>query len=186
MSIIEIKMAMDSFFNINFPYVSVIALFVLGGIYLSLKKRERKYGHKCSKTKMACAALLAAYVALLIGGTMFNRAPQEEYQVEVMPFWSYVEVFRGKNLNLLRQMISNVLVFIPWPILFSSVFPVMRKFRLAVGSAFLFSVTVEIIQLVFRIGLFEFDDMFHNVLGAVSGYGIWMFYRRHNKKGVEE
>lgn len=186
MSIIEIKMAIESFFDIRFSYVSVIALFILSGIYFFLRMREKKCGYKCNKAKMISAILLTVYAALLIGGTIFNRTPQEEYQLELIPFWSYIQVFRERNLNLLRQMISNVLVFIPWPILFASVFPVMRTFRLAVGSAFLFSALVEITQLVLRIGLFEFDDMFHNVLGAVIGYGIWMFYRRHNKKGVEE
>ncbi len=186
MSIIEIKMALESFFEIRFTYVSEIALLVLGGIYLFFRMKMIRQGQKCKKSKMVCAIALAIYVALLIGGTVFNRTPNGDYQIELIPFWSYIQVFRERNLNLLRQMISNVLVFIPWPILFATVFPVMQKFRLAVGSAFLFSAIVEITQLVLRIGLFEFDDMFHNVLGAVIGYGIWMFYRRHNKKGVEE
>ncbi len=186
MSIIEIKMALDSFFNIRFTYVSVIALLILGGIYLFFRMKMIRQGQKCKKSKMVCAIVLAIYVALLIGGTVFNRTPAEDYQIEFIPFWSYVQVFKEKNLNLLRQMISNVLVFIPWPILFATVFPSMRRFWRAVGSVFLFSVSVEITQLVLRIGLFEFDDMFHNVLGAVLGYGIWIFYRRHNKKGVEE
>ena len=186
MSIIEIKMAMESFFDIRFSYVSVIALFILSGIYCFLRMREKKYGYKCSKAKMISAILLTVYLALLIGGMMFNRTPQEDYQLELIPVWSYIRLFREKNLNLLRQMISNVLVFIPWPILFATVFPCMRKFWRAIGSAFLFSVSVEITQLVLRIGLFEFDDMFHNVLGAMIGYYIWVFCRKHKQKGVEE
>lgn len=142
--------------------------------------------NKTALKQIVCATGLVLYVVLLIGVTMLNRTPQKDYQIEFVPFWSYVEVVQKKDFGLLRQIIGNVLVFIPWPILFAAVFPAMRKFRLAVGSAFLFSAIVEITQLVFRIGLYEFDDMFHNVLGAAIGYGIWMFYRRHNKKGVEE
>ena len=173
MSIAEIKMALENFFEIRFIYVSVIALFILGGIYLFYNTKIIKQGQKCTKTMMVCSIILAIYVALLIGGTIFNRTPKEEYRIKLTPFWSYIQVFQDRRLNLLRQMISNVLVFIPWPILFATVFPGMRKFLRVVGSAFLFSVTVEITQLLFRIGLFEFDDMFHNVLGVVIGYGIW-------------
>ena len=35
--------------------------------------------------------------------------------------------------------------------------------------AVLFSASIEIIQLVTKCGLFEFDDIFHNTLGAVAG-----------------
>ena len=185
MSIIEIKMALDSFFEIRFTYVGVIARVILAGIYLFFRMKLIKRGQKCAKSKMVFAIVLAIYVALLIGGTVFNRTPVGEYRIEFIPFWSYVQVFRERNLNLLRQMISNVLVFIPWPILFAEVFPHMKKFCWAVGSACLFSVFVELIQLVFRIGMFEFDDIFHNVLGAMIGYSIFMFYTKCSKKGIE-
>lgn len=35
--------------------------------------------------------------------------------------------------------------------------------------ALLFSASIEITQLVTKCGLFEFDDIFHNTLGAVVG-----------------
>lgn len=143
-------------------------------------------GHKCNKIKQAFVVILALYMAFLIGCTMLNRVPENAYQYELILFWSYVEVVNKKDYNMFLQIIANVLIFIPWPILFATVFPCMRKFWRAVGSAFLFSVSVEITQLVLRIGLFEFDDMFHNVLGAMFGYYIWVFCRKHKQKGVEE
>ena len=39
-------------------------------------------------------------------------------------------------------------------------------------SAIVLSFGIELIQLVFKLGLFEFDDIFHNVLGAMIGYGL--------------
>jgi glycopeptide antibiotics resistance protein len=41
---------------------------------------------------------------------------------------------------------------------------------------FLISLTIEILQLVTKRGLFEFDDIFHNTLGVAVGelaYWIW-------------
>jgi glycopeptide antibiotics resistance protein len=40
---------------------------------------------------------------------------------------------------------------------------------------FLISLTIEILQLVTKRGLFEFDDIFHNTLGvAIGELGYWM------------
>jgi glycopeptide antibiotics resistance protein len=41
---------------------------------------------------------------------------------------------------------------------------------------FLTSLSIELLQLVLKRGLFEFDDMFHNTFGVILGYGImWIF-----------
>jgi glycopeptide antibiotics resistance protein len=41
---------------------------------------------------------------------------------------------------------------------------------------FLTSLSIELLQLVLKRGLFEFDDMFHNTLGVIIGYGIWWIF----------
>jgi glycopeptide antibiotics resistance protein len=108
---------------------------------------------------------------------MLNRSAGVVGDIEMLPFWSYRQYFLEKNTALLGQMIFTVFAFIPWPILFAQVFPKMKKFLWGVGSAFLFSVFVEITQLVFKLGMFEFDDMFHNTLGALIGYAILTLVR---------
>jgi glycopeptide antibiotics resistance protein len=46
---------------------------------------------------------------------------------------------------------------------------------------FLTSFTIELLQLILKRGLFEFDDMFHNTIGVGIGYGVWwMFYARRS------
>lgn len=42
---------------------------------------------------------------------------------------------------------------------------------------FSFSVCIEFLQLVWKRGTCEFDDIFHNTLGCMIGYGIY--------KGIE-
>lgn len=49
------------------------------------------------------------------------------------------------------------------------------RFVTALGSGLLISVCIEVVQLVFHRGLFEFDDMFHNTLGTLIGIGIFLF-----------
>jgi glycopeptide antibiotics resistance protein len=53
-----------------------------------------------------------------------------------------------------------------------------KVFRRVILLGFFTSLTIEILQLVAKRGLFEFDDIFHNTLGVAIGYWIW-------RKGVQ-
>ena len=178
----KLEAIIKSYFNFSFVYASVIALLIFGGIYLFLRRCHAR--QKLPAKAQIVGIVLAVYLAFLIGGTLLNRKIGGARDMELTLFWSYREYFTEKSTPLLKQMIYNVLVFVPWTILFSVLFPAMRKFRWAVGSAFLFSVFIEVTQLVFRLGLFEFDDIFHNVMGAVIGFFIWMICRKHAQKIV--
>jgi glycopeptide antibiotics resistance protein len=48
-----------------------------------------------------------------------------------------------------------------------------KRFGRVIFSGFFTSFTIEVLQLIGRRGLFEFDDMFHNTLGVMIGYGIY-------------
>ena len=55
------------------------------------------------------------------------------------------------------------------------------KLSSVTAAAFAVSLTIELTQLITKRGLFEFDDMFHNTLGAIIGYGVYQLIRTlHN------
>lgn len=172
MSIAGLKVTLNSYFDFNFGIACAISLAIFC-IYLYLKKRQKSQGQSVSKKEILCGLALSIYLTLLIGGTLLNRGIGDEYQMRLIPFWSYWELIVNWEKALLMQIVSNVLMFIPWGILFSMVSTNMQKFRWNVGSALLFSVLIEMMQLIFKCGMFEFDDMFHNTLGAVIGYWVW-------------
>ena len=47
---------------------------------------------------------------------------------------------------------------------------------------FLLSVSIEIVQLVFRIGLFEFDDMIGNTVGSLVGAVIGKLVKKKKEE----
>ena len=121
----------------------------------------------------------------LLSLTLFNRSVGDEYRMKLTPFWSYREVFVENNKDLIGQMVCNILVFLPWSLLLAFNFPSMRKFFCSIGSALFFSLFIEIIQLVSKCGLFEFDDIFHNTLGATIGYVIYVFIKaKYHHQGI--
>ena len=162
---------MFAYFDIDYRITFLIAC-VIFGIYCIVLSRE-KGKQNILKLDMVYGIILSAYMALLISCTMLARSTGEEFQIELLPFWSYRALINEWNGNLAIQNVNNIFMFVPWGILYATVSTQMQKIYWNVGSASLFSILIEVIQLIFRCGLFEFDDMYHNTLGAAVGYGIW-------------
>ena len=108
-------------------------------------------------------------------------------RVELVPFWSY------SHPELRMEIILNYILFIPLGLLLYLCSG--EKFGLRVVIAgILLSVSIEIVQLVFLIGLFEFDDMIGNTVGCLIGAVIGKATRELKKRiehttpqdGVEE
>ena len=72
----------------------------------------------------------------------------------------------------------NVIGFIPVGFLLASVLSsTSLSIFLAIPVASLISLSIELLQLITSRGLFEFDDVFHNSLGAVIGVGLFLVFR---------
>lgn len=182
MSIEEVKSLMDVYFDFDLGIACIVFL-VVYSVYAHLVQKENmKKRRRMSRRQIVYGILLSLYLMLLLVTTVFNRSAGSGAIVELELFWSYREVMETGNRTLLFQMLYNVVVFIPWGWLFARVSKVMRKVYWNVGSALAFSLAIEVVQLVFACGTFEFDDMFHNTLGATIGYVLWLVYRLFQKK----
>ncbi len=88
-------------------------------------------------------------------------------------FWSYRLWFSG-NWALGREILSNIAMFLPFGFLLAAVLGKKRKTVLFVMiSALLFSLLIETLQLVLMRGLFEWDDVLNNTVGAVIGWSLF-------------
>ena len=130
--------------------------------------------------------LLAAYILFILMETVLGRESGVG-RVELVPFWSY------SHPELRMEIVLNYMLFIPLGCLLYLC--VGEKFGLRVVIAgLLLSVSIEIVQLVFRIGLFEFDDMIGNTVGCLIGAVVGKATRELKKRieqatpqdGVEE
>lgn len=162
-----------SYFTFHYGVGFAIGLIIFCGYMFLIRRRRKSQGQSISKKEILCGLALSIYLVLLLGGTLLNREIGDEHLIEWIPFWSYYQVLTGQNSSLAWQIFYNILVFIPWGILMPDIFPTMRKGRFTAISAVGLSFLIEIVQLVFRLGLFEFDDIIHNMLGAMIGYGVW-------------
>lgn len=76
--------------------------------------------------------------------------------------------------RVLINLLGNILAFAPFGFLLPMLSANYRGvFRIALLSL-LFSLSVEAIQLAFRVGIFDVDDLLLNTIGGVAGY---LFYK---------
>ena len=152
-------------------YVLALCIFA-GGSALVLTVKGRKKG----KTLSALLFLLVYYLLLLCSTVIFREARNTLHH-GFDPFWHYKAFSQGKWL-LLPEAVMNVLVFIPIGLALCSAFRRIRWWQtVVIGMAL--SVGIELLQLVFKRGCADIDDVIHNTLGCVIGYGFyWAVARR--------
>lgn len=108
--------------------------------------------------------MLIGCLLIILGETVLFRAQFDGQHFQPQLFWSY-KVWDVQK----KQIIANVLMFIPLGFLAGSLWK-WKGGVIGVG----FSVAIELIQLISKRGLFEFDDILHNTLGTLIGVSIHM------------
>lgn len=77
------------------------------------------------------------------------------------------------NWSELRNIILNILLLIPFGYLLPTLFPRLRWWQvILLGLAF--SLTIELLQLITKLGYADVDDLINNTLGAAIG---WLCYK---------
>ena len=118
--------------------------------------------------------LLFFVTSMILFRTLLNRNLWMNPLSKVMGGWGIWETVNGEQ-KLTTECIENVIMMVP----FSSV--VMWTFKEKTGNgwkkilwysgkvAFIFSVSIEMLQLLFRLGTFQLSDVFYNTVGGVLG-----------------
>ena len=148
-------------------YWGLLGLFVVGLLVLIWWKGLRR------GFRYGAVLLLAEWVFLVLCAIVFFRETSAERGYNLMPFWSYWD-YGGHNyfVEMFGENILNVLLFVPIGFLTGCGLQGMTfKKVLILGGGL--SVFIELLQFVFKKGFCETDDVIHNVLGCIIGYGLW-------------
>lgn len=113
---------------------------------------------------------VAGYVFVILYKTVLIRSAADVFNYNFNPFWSYAAIIDGRK-TLIVEHILNVALFIPLGVLLWFAFK-QKKWWKSLLFGCLVSVSIEILQLALKRGLCEFDDVFHNTLGCLIGFGI--------------
>lgn len=145
-----------------------------------------------SKKRIVITLLFILYVIMLLFMVLLmDRSGKDEYQYNLVLFDEIKRYFRYReqvgNWIFLRNILGNVVGFIPMGACWPYVFPRMRNPVLVTLVCFEWSLVIESTQLFFRIGSFDVDDLLLNTLGGIIGcviYYAWMavWRKAHVKK----
>lgn len=130
---------------------------------------------KVSRKQCIAAALLIAYIFLILAVTVLSRSQLAVKTLIYSPFWKYLEIIRGseKAYSLATEILLNILMLVPVGFLLPML---VDKNTLLYG--FLCCLSIEVFQLVTRRGYFEVDDLLHNTLGVVVGYLLYLLLKK--------
>ena len=135
--------------------------------------------------------LLVAYFALLIFfvffsdklgrqvGTGVRRMNTHPFH-EIRRFWAMRYTYGWKTT--LMNLGGNILIFAPLGFLIpmSSKNKVTRNFFVVTLLAIMFSGTIEVIQILTKVGAFDIDDIILNTAGAIIGYIVYAIAKAIN------
>ena len=141
--------------------------------------------------RLFAAFLLTAYSALLInllvlktvsfkiGHLMFNFSGYATGPANFLPFKTILPYLLGEKGLVIAvfNLLGNIVLFIPVGFLVPFVYREMtwqKSLVLAVGA----SLVIEMAQVVFRVGIFDIDDVLLNGFGVMIGYGVYVMYAK--------
>lgn len=153
-------------------------MLLIGGVLACVGAGIVLHTHKDARNRWQLSAypVLAVYLFLVYYATVINRTGGMVQETGFYPFWSYRMIAEG-DAGLVIDNIANVLVFTPVGFLLRVLFPNIKG-RQVLAIGFCISLSIEVMQLVLKRGMFEFDDMFHNSLGCVLGWVICGLVRK--------
>ena len=119
--------------------------------------------------------LLIEMLFFIYCSTLIYRNSQDKYRYDYRPFWSYDAIYAGNSL-LLSESIMNVLTFIPIGMLLGFGYSRCPWWKL-IGVGCIFSISIEVLQLITKRGYSETDDVIHNTLGCLIGYSLCILFK---------
>lgn len=104
----------------------------------------------------------------------FGRGSHERYAYNLVLFKEIKRFFKYRKLlgtkAFLLNTVGNVVCFMPFGFILPLISERGGKWYNTFLLSFLLSFSIELIQLIFKVGSFDVDDMFLNTLGGIAGY----------------
>ena len=145
--------------------IGLVLVFCLGTVlllaFLGVKKGLR----------WSAGLALLEYLFLLVLLAVLRRKVQDFHECGLIPFASYRHVLDGTR-PVSPQVVANVLAFVPVGLLLGCAFGRMKWWKvLLIGGGI--SLVIEVLQFAFKRGFADLDDVFHNALGCLVGFGVY-------------
>ena len=150
--------------------VWILCAIFAGLITYTLYRRDRM------KVSTAIAIpVFVCYIAFVLTITILERTPGREMRYNLELFWTVRAIIDGRRA-LIIEIFWNIVLFVPIGL---TVVVILRRHPMvSVMVGALLSTGIEVAQLLTHRGLFEFDDILYNTMGAAIGLLIYLLVRK--------
>ena len=174
-SLKELYRNFQGYLQLNLPKIKWVIIFGVAFyvLFCFLYKKGCVKRHQKTVTTTICGIVLSLNSSFIFIMTLFGREIRKTHRLELKPFESYFISFSEGDMEVLLQILVNIAMYIPLGFVLPYCFKVFERYRYIILVSIASSMVIELIQLVFRIGWFEVDDIINNTLGAVVGVLIY-------------
>ena len=147
--------------------------------------------HFKSSSHFRSMFFLAFYVMLVLFKTVLNRTMWIYPLKNVFGGWWIWDIDSNGQQVLSTACLENLMLLIPFSILYlgskvKETKTIVWIAKNSIVASFVLALFIEMVQLVFRIGNFQFSDLVYNTLGGfIGGLIYWIGYKvKHRGSGL--
>ena len=127
--------------------------------------------------KLLKYVFIVCYAALFLYTVFFARRRRNMTRryLNIYPLRNTIHEFhvtnfreKGDVVNFISNLAGNFILFIPYTFILLVLFG-YKNYRITLLSVFLLSLSTEILQYVFKVGVADVDDVLLNTLGGWAG-----------------
>lgn len=146
-----------------------------------MKKLSNKFIMSVSRLLFVLYLILLAY--FLFFSEHYGRTISSgEYRYNLTLFKEVRRFIEYRNRigseGFIVNIFGNILAFAPFGFVLPVISPDNRKLLNITLLSLEFSLTIELLQLIFRVGIFDVDDLLMNTLGGFIGGLCFLFARK--------
>lgn len=148
---------------------AVVLTFIVIFAYLFVQGNGRKeiMDRLVSVIKKPWLVFFLFYLSFILVCTLFSRNTFVPYKSVLKGFKLY------NNGRWDIGCIENIILFMPYTFFYLQALTPSKSLKSAFLIAFLTSMFIELMQLIFWLGAFQFSDLFYNVVGGMIGWLLW-------------
>lgn len=129
---------------------------------------------------------LAGMAYFLFFSEELHRSGSSEYRYNLTLFQEIRRAVyclqRGNIQYFLLNVVMNVAAFAPFGFFLPIISPKNRKFLNILLLSGELTLAIELLQLLFKVGIFDVDDLVMNTLGGVLGYVVYYICRKIERR----
>jgi len=168
------------------PYVYIAAVYT--AIYLLVRAavslRNKKIDWKRERLHILMYINLIVIIYFTFSPLCLDLNEIFNCRINLIPFVYLLDY--DSMAHMIYNVFGNVFMFVPTGIVLPVLYKRLDNFFKVVGTGFLISLSIEILQLPFADRASDVDDLIMNTLGVASGYVIYMIVRYAKNLGKQK